>query len=118
MNNKQLSQIKDLIKNNKRDRFVIFNNNEPTLVVMSVDEYKKIVSANKKDSIEPESDFELIDNINRTIAGWKANQNQDNIDNFSDDEENNDGDDLIESSDNVYNSDDNLSYYYDMDDED
>ena len=117
MNNKQLSQIKDLIKNNKRDRFIIFNDNEPTLVVMSVDEYKKITNTNKKNSNVPESDFELMENINRTIAGWKANQDQDNLDDFSDNEDNQEAD-LIESSNDDYNSDDNLSYYYDMDDED
>ena len=117
MNNKQLSQIKDLIKNNKRDRFIIFNDNEPTLVVMSVDEYKKITNTNKKNSNVPESDFELMENINRTIAGWKANQDQDNLDDFSDNEDNQEVD-LIESSNDDYNSDDNLSYYYDMDDED
>ena len=109
MNNKQLSQIKELISNNKRDRFVIFNDNEPALVVMSVEEYKKIVTSQRIQG--GPSDRELVENINRTIAEWKASQDLENSDDF-------DINDLpAELEDDFYEGDDGLSYYYDLEDE-
>jgi hypothetical protein len=113
MNNEQLKQIKDLLKNNKRDRFVIFDNNEPALVVMSIDEYKKIARGAMGREIE-ESDKDLVENINRAIAEWKVNQAEEEVADIDlkDNEE-----EQTEEAD-FYDADESLSYYYDMDDED
>lgn len=115
MNNEQLSQIKDLIKNNKRDRFVIFDNHEPALVVMSIDEYKKINTAAKKENSPLDSDTVLLDNINRAIAEWKSNQQDDQINEYGEQMEEEKAKDRMDE---FYNGEENLSYYYDMGDED
>lgn len=112
MNNEQLSQIKDLLKNNKRDRFVIFDNNEPALVVMSIDEYKKVVRGSSSRDIE-ETDNDLIENINRAIAEWKSNQLEEEVAEIELTGEKADSED-----DSFYEADESLSYYYDMDEED
>jgi len=113
MNNKQLLEIKDLIKNNKRDRFIIFDNDEPALVVMSVSEYKQMAANSRKDeSSAIGSDINLVDNINRVIAEWKVGLQDEEMNKYMKqlEEINHEG-----PEEDSYENDENLSYYYDMD---
>ncbi len=53
----------------------IFNQNDENFIVLTLDEYEKLLS--KQDDIRPVGDLtedELVDKINREIAQWRTTQ--------------------------------------------
>jgi len=73
------SQFKRIIKLAKRtgDRIIVFDSENPeeAYAVMNIDEYERIFE--KTNDIRDLTEDELLDKINRDIALWKNEQNDD-----------------------------------------
>ena len=107
MTKKQLSEIIDLMEQGQGGKFVVFDGEGPSYVVMSVDEYKRVLDGSQ--DLSELSEKDLLENINRTIAEWRANQDN-NEESYSLSE-------YREDEDNMATKDkSDLSYYYDVDD--
>ena len=114
----QLQKVINLTKKTG-DRIIVFDNNKPedTFVVMSLDEYEKIIIG--KSEVRRLTEDELLDKINRDIAIWKSdngesicgktkNGNDQDL-YFNEDDELNDDNEYDELKD----DDDDRMYYYD-----
>ena len=110
MDQEQFSQITDLIKESGDGRYIIINGNKPTFVIMRIDEYRKLAQAKKR--VDDLAEKELIEKINRTIAEWKAKQEEKRLSRFElfgDDKE-----EVKNLAPNFSKDKDDFSYYYDI----
>ena len=75
------TKIIDLVKKTGDNCVVLDNNGDPAYVVISFNNYQKMILG--KSEIAGLTEDELLEKINRDIATWKAIQEVENQDNFS-----------------------------------
>ena len=80
-----LEKIIELINKTGDNCVVLDVKGNPAYVVMTFDNYNRVVS--NKAELSQLTEDELLNKINRDVATWKASQDSDSIDNWSSIEE-------------------------------
>jgi len=77
---KSIEKIIDLIKKTGDKCIILDAEGQPQYVIMSFDDYEKLISA--KMEVAGLTEDELLDKINRDIANWKSGQEEEKINNW------------------------------------
>lgn len=79
MQEKSIKKLINLVRKTG-DRMIVFDQEGSSYVLMSVEDYESLLLA--KSGVSGLTEEELLDKINREIAIWKSNQEEEMLDNF------------------------------------